>query len=220
MPDDDAAVRLLFAQTVALGSALAVRVAGFDLYSALCLDWYLGDGRADAAVLVHGSVVVGYALVCTDPESYRRWVRGRARHIAARFVGRATYLTHTGRFHRLRLVDGWDLWRNGRGEPAAAHAHVNLAPDHRAGRGGRLLVEHIDRRCRAAAMNGWFGEINAPVGHRAAGLERLGARVVGRAPNRTLSWLAGRAVERLTVVRDLVPSPAPVEAPRLVGATG
>lgn len=219
-PEDDDAIRRLFTSTVVLGHPLPVAVSGFDRYSALCLDWYLGPGRVDAAVLVDGSAVVGYALVCTDPASYRRWVRRHCRSIAARFVGRATYGNDTGRFHRLRLIDSWDLWRRGLDGPMPAHAHLNLAQGRRAGRGGRLLVDHIDRRCRLAGLTGWFGEINAPVGHRAAGLERLGAKVVRRAPNRTLSWLTGRTVERLTVVRDLTPQPARAEAAGLVGATG
>lgn len=202
-PADDDSIRRLFTDTMVLGAPLPFPVAGFDRYSALCLDWYLRHGRDDAAVLVDGDTVVGYALVCTDPVPHRRWVRRQATRIALGVAARATYGTDTGHFFRLRLKDGWDLWRSGLTEPMPAHAHLNLAQGERAGRGGRLLVAHIDNRCRVAGLAGWFGEINAPVGRRAAGLQRLGATIARRDPNRTLSWLAGRPVERLTVVRDL-----------------
>jgi hypothetical protein len=82
-----------------------------------------------------------------------------------------------------------------------AHAHCNLVPGVRAWWAGRLLADHIDDRCRAAGVGGWSGEINAPTGRRAQALIRLGATVVDRSPNLTLSWLAGWPVERLTIVR-------------------
>jgi hypothetical protein len=53
----------------------------------------------------------------------------------------------------------------------------------------------------AAGFPAWFGEMNARAGRRAAALSRWGAEIVGRQPNRTLTWLAGAPVERLTVLR-------------------
>lgn len=49
--------------------------------------------------------------------------------------------------------------------------------------------------------------MNARVGHRSRALERLGAIVIHRAPNHTLSWLLGQPVERLTVARRLPEAP-------------
>jgi hypothetical protein len=44
---------------------------------------------------------------------------------------------------------------------------------------------------------------NARAGRRVAALGRWGAEVVARHPNRTLTWLVGAPVERLTVVRHV-----------------
>ncbi len=104
------------------------------------------------------------------------------------------------RFLRLRVRDGWHMWRHSVDAPFPAHAHINLAAP-RPRLGGRLLADHVDLRCRQAGLPGWFGEMNALVGHRARALERLGADIVHRAPNHTMSWLVGRPVERLTVAR-------------------
>jgi hypothetical protein len=65
------------------------------------------------------------------------------------------------------------------------------------------LVQCVDERCRRAGLPGWYGEINALVGKRASALERIVGPIVDRAPNHTLTWLRGRPVERLTVVRTL-----------------
>jgi hypothetical protein len=151
----------------------------FELYESLCLDWYLTEGAADAAVPDSGITVAGYALVCTRPDRYRRWNRQRA----ARFVGRIVPRLVTGRyrgdarrFYRLRLRDGWALWRGGGADPMLAHAHCNLVPGVRAWWAGRLLADHIDDRCRAAGVGGWSGEINAPTGRRAQALIRSAQR--------------------------------------------
>jgi hypothetical protein len=200
---DDPAVRELFAQTVGLGRPLPFPVAAFEHYQALCLDWYLGPGRADAAVAVDGAHVWGYALVCTHPKEFERWLRSRALLFLVRTAWPALSRGESGRFLRLRVADAWQSRRHRFAPPMAAHAHLNLAAGQRAGVTGRLLVDHIDQRCRLAHLPGWFGEMNAPVGRRARALERLGARVVHRAPNHTLSWLCGQPVERLTVVRHI-----------------
>lgn len=207
-PGDEAAVRALFRDTVCLGGPLPFEVPDWDAYESLCLDWYLGAGRDDAGVLVAGSVVTGYTLVCTDAASFSRWQREHAASFSARIARRLV----TGRLHpdasrflRLRLKDGWDMWRHGIVAPLPAHAHINLSPQSRAADAGRRLADHVDRRCRLAGLPGWFGEMNAVAGRRARALERLGGTIVHRAPNHTLSWLLGRPVERLTVARWLPP---------------
>lgn len=201
---DEAELRRLFRETLVMGRPLPFALADGGRYEALCLDWYLGRGRPDAAVVELGGQIVGFALVCTDQEAFRRWARVRAARYAAYSL---LTLVRTGprspiaRFHRLRLRDGWVMMRS----PAPvfpAHAHINLRPGQRAGRSGRALLTHVDARCRRAGLAGWYGEINAAVGRRASALGLLGS-IAHRAPNHTLSWLAGRPVERLTLVRPL-----------------
>ncbi len=203
---DDAGVRRLFRDTICLGRPLPFAVPQWAAYESLCLDWYLHQGRADAGVLVDDGDITGYALVCTDAGGYQRWQRGQAAqfsYLAATELLTRRMAPDASKFLRLRLQDGWDLWRQGAVTPLAAHAHLNLAPGSRATQAGRQLADHVDRRCRAAGLPGWFGEMNAVVGHRTRALERLGATVVHRAPNHTLSWLLGQPVERLTVARPL-----------------
>jgi hypothetical protein len=199
-------VRRLFRATVALGRPLPFPVPGFAAYERLCLGWFLGPGREDAAVLDEDAVVRGYVLVCADLAAYRRWA---ARTAAAWAVGTAARLAtgrltpEAARFYRLRLLDGARALRAGPEPPMPAVVHLNLDPGLRGGMEGLRLARHADRRCAEAGLPGWYGEVNAPVGGRAAGLRRAGFQVVHRAPNHTLSWLAGRPVERLTVVRTL-----------------
>lgn len=204
---DEEAVRGLFRSTMVLGASPPFAIAGLDRYESLCLDWYLGPGAADAAVLEDDDgMVVGYALVCTDPAGHRAWTRRRAVRFAAGLVPRLAlpaYWGAAGRFYRLRLRDGWELARAKFPDAAPAHAHLNLARSHRAGRGGRVLGRHVDARVSAAGLPGWFGEINAIVGHRVRALERLGGHVVHRVPNHTLTAIVGRPVERLTVLRTV-----------------
>jgi len=201
---DDASVRALFRRTLVMGDPLPFDLPELGRYESLCLDWHLGPGRDDAAVAVSGGEVVGFALVCTDQAAYRRWVRRRAVVYGLRSalgLLRTAPRSPQARFHRSRLRDGLVISRTP--APMPAHAHINLAATHRAGWTGRLLADHVDRRCRAAGLPGWFGEMNAVSGRRAAGLERLGGQVTHRAPNHTLSWLLGRPVDRLTVARLL-----------------
>jgi hypothetical protein len=215
--DDAAAVRRIFRSTVALGHPLPFPLPDFQRYESLCLDWYLTRGAGDAAVLLTGATVVGYALVCTDAEGHRRWNKRKAARFAARVLGRLAagrYRGDAARFYRQRLRDGWAMWRHGCADPLPAHAHCNMVAGVRAGSAGRLLAGHIDDRCRAAGLPGWFGEINAPTGRRAHALQRLGATVVHRSPNLTLTWLAGQPVERLTIARHLPVSEASDHAPR------
>jgi hypothetical protein len=207
---DEPEVRRLFRCTWVLGDRPGFAIPGLSRYEALCLDWYLGPGRADAAVLVDDDGnTVGYALVCTDQSANRAWTRRRAVRFTFGLLPRLllpSYGGAAGRFYRLRLRDGWELARTGAPEAAPAHAHINLASTHRAGIGGRLLAAHVDARVAAAGLSGWFGEINAVVGHRARALERLGGEVVWRAKNHTLSGLLNEPVERLTV-RRMIPHP-------------
>ena len=219
-PGDDDVVRAVFRRTLLLGAPVAFPLPAQGAYEALCLDWYLGPGRDGAAVVETGVVeggggdrvpeVVGYALVCTDPAAWARWNRPRALRWAV--AAGWDVVAHRGggrrrraRFLGKRVRDAWGLWRTPDLAGCGAHAHVNLVPAARAGRAGRLLADHVDRCCRRAGWSGGHGEINAAAGQRARALERLGGRVVGRAPNHTLTWLLGRPVERLTVARPLGP---------------
>jgi hypothetical protein len=199
---DDAAVRRLFRATLGFGSPVPFPLPGLARYERLALDWYLGPGRQDAAVLDRDGEVVGYLLVATDPEGHERALREEALRFTAWAAPRVALrrLPEPARtFWRLRLVDGYRAWR--REEPTSlpkAHVHLNLDPTAKATRRTLDLLHHADER----APDGWFGEINALVGRRASALERVVGRVVDRQPNRTFSWLAGRPVERLTVVRE------------------
>ncbi|MBA2280178.1 MAG: hypothetical protein H0W25_02950 [Acidimicrobiia bacterium] len=114
---DDAAVRHIFRSTIALGRPLGAPPPALRTYEGLCLDWYLGAGRADARLLADGERVLGYALVCTDEDAYHRWSRRRALRAALRVVPAAT----TSRFWRLRLRDAATLRSSPR--PVGAHAH-------------------------------------------------------------------------------------------------
>lgn len=201
---DDAAVAAIFTPTLALGRPMVPEPPRLDGYVRLCLEWYLTEGRPDAAVLRDDGRVVGYALACTDQDSYRRWSRRRGCVFAATTaLHLATHRSSAAalRFWAARLRDGVDLLRAPVVLPA--HAHINLLASHRAGRAGRMLVDHVDDRCRRAGLPGWVGEINAVAGHRARALGRLGATVVHRSPNRTLTWALGTPVERLSVARHL-----------------
>jgi hypothetical protein len=200
-------VRRVFRETVALGRPLPFPVPGFAAYEQLCLGWFLGPGWEDAAVLDQDAVVRGYVLVCTDLPAYRRWAARAAAAWALRATARLAagrLAPEAARFYRLRLLDGVQALKDGPAPPMPAVVHLNLDPGLRGGMEGLRLARHADRRCAEAGLPGWYGEVNAPVGGRAAGLRRGGFEVVHRAPNHTLSWLAGRPVERLTVVRAAV----------------
>jgi hypothetical protein len=205
---DDAAVRRLFRATLGLGRPLAFPLPGIHRYEALCLDWYLGPGRDDAAVLELDGTVVGYVLVCCDASDHARAQRVAAARFTAWAAPRvaARRLPEPARtFWRLRLLDGATAWRTGVRSPA--HAHVNLDRSAR-GTGHSLEVRaHIDARVRRAGHDHWIGEINAVRGRRAGALARLVGEVVDAVPSRTYAWLEGRPVDRLTV-RRRVPAPA------------
>lgn len=84
-----------------------------------------------------------------------------------------------------------------------AHAHLNLAPESRAGATGHRVVAAMDALVAAAGLPGWYGEMNGPPGRSLAALERAGAVVVHRQPSRTFSWLLAIPAERATIVRAL-----------------
>jgi hypothetical protein len=219
---DTHAVRRVFRATLALGRPVSFPLPGLARYEALCLDWYLGAGREDAAVVEHDGTVVGYALVCTDPAGHARATRDEALRFAAWAAPRvfARRLPDPARtFWRLRLRDGWVAWRRSGGTPPFPHAHLNLVSGARATRATLELLAHIDRRARVAGLPTWRGEVNAVRGRRRSALERVVGPVVDVVPNQTYSWLAGRPVDRLTVERA-VPAHAPGDAAITGDATG
>ncbi|MEM8905310.1 MAG: hypothetical protein AAGF02_16525, partial [Actinomycetota bacterium] len=159
-PDDADAIGAIFRATIGLGAPLAFEVPRG--YQELCLGWYLDRGRSDVALVVDDDRAVGYALVCTDEADHQRWVIGAA----ARFVVRSMPAAFNPRsptraaFVRSRWRDGLRLRQSG-APVAPAHAHVNLLPDHRAGRVGRLLVHHVDAVVARAGLPSWYAEINS-----------------------------------------------------------
>jgi hypothetical protein len=81
--DDHGAVGAIFGSTLLLGRELPFSLPDLHRYESLCLDWYLGPGREDAAVVeADDGRVVGYALVCTDEQAHARWMRRRAARFA------------------------------------------------------------------------------------------------------------------------------------------
>jgi hypothetical protein len=203
---DEREVRRLFRATIALGHPVSDQ-PGVDRalrpYERLCLEWYLGAGRRHASVLRDDGRVVGYALVCVDPEGFQRWQQRAVARYVAHVVPRLAlrlYPAPIRRFYRLRFRDGWDLWRHADDRVAGLpHAHFNaIAPG---GLPGRLLADRVDAVVAGAGFEAWYGEMNARAGRRTAALGRWGAEVVSRRPNATLTWLTGAPVERLTVLR-------------------
>lgn len=205
--EDHDAIRRIFRSTLLLGQELPFSLPDLARYESLCLDWYLGPGEHDAAVVESDEGrVVGYALVCTDNTAHARWARRRAMRFALSVTSgfaRGRYRGEAARFYRCRLRDGIAMWRSGRAEPMPAHVHLNLEHGWRDGGARRLLTNHVDDKVRRAGLDGWYGEINALGGHRVRALERLGGRIVHRAPNHTLSAFLGQPVERLTLARSL-----------------
>jgi len=200
---DDAAVRALFRDTIALGRPLPFAASGLGAYERLCLDWYLDQGREVAGVLDRGGVVRGYVLVCLDEEAHRRWAVPRAVAWAAGSLLATAGRGPAARFTRLRVRDAVAAWHAAPPSPYPVHAHFNVARGARAGRAGLALAAHVDEVCRDHGVPGWYGEMNAPAGRRATALEHLGGRVVHRQRNATLSWLAGHDIDRLTVTSPL-----------------
>lgn len=209
-PGDGLEVRRIFRATIVLGRPLALEYADLVSYERLCVDWYLTAGRAHARVVEQDGEIVGYLLACLDQPAYDAWVRRRA----VRWAGRAAYRLATGRlsgdarrFVALRIQDGLTAWREAPPPPFPAHAHLNLSARVRDRGIGHRLAAAMDDMVEAAGLPGWYGEINVPEGGSLRALERDGARVVHRMPNRTFSWLLGTRVHRVTVARSLADRP-------------
>lgn len=205
---DEPELRRLFRATIALGHPVSPD-AGVDAallaYERLCLEWYLTDGRTRASVLCDDDRVVGYALVCVDPDGFGRWQRRAGARFTAHVLPRLLFRRYPAtirRFYRLRLRDGWDLWRHAEDRVTGLpHAHFNAtAPG---ALPGRLLADHVDEVVAGAGFDSWYGEMNARAGRRVAAIGRWGAEIVSRRPNATLTWLTGAPVERLTVLRHV-----------------
>jgi hypothetical protein len=206
---DDEAVAALFDATVVLGHPLQRPLVGADGYRRVCLGWYLGAGRADAAVATDGDRVVGYALMCTDEEAYDSWVRRELTRFTCAMIWRLVTFRidrDSLRFWWWRARDVTALRSSHRSSPMAAHVHLNVGDGARIGSTALALLGHLDERARELGEPGWWGEMNARVGSRERALRRLGIDVVDRQPNHTLSALLGEPVERLTVVRRLAPT--------------
>lgn len=84
-----------------------------------------------------------------------------------------------------------------------ARAHFDVAAGHRSGLAVKTLVEHVDEACREAGLSRWSGQMNAREGRRETVLVGYGFVIHSKTPNRTLSWLAGSDVSRLTVAREV-----------------
>lgn len=196
-------VAALFWDTFVLGDPVPFPIGFREEYEELVLGWYRANPGPSALAWSDGRPV-GYVLACLDQPSFERWQvrRGWAYAstvIRSRLGGRMT--PQERRFFRLRLVDGFEAWRDEDPAATGAHAHFNVARGARSGLLVRELVEHIDGACAGAGLTHWTGQINAREGTREEVLQRYGFVIHSRAPNRTLSWLAGEPVRRLTVVR-------------------
>jgi hypothetical protein len=211
--DDVAAVTDLMESTLVLGRPLG----GADLrdYVRACLEPYVGRRARDAAVIVDDHRrVLGYALVCVDPargevDTRRAMLRLGARVLWTALRGQLNPVTR--RFYLARIRDIAGLMSVGSARTTRPHAHLNIDIAVRSGTAALLLLDHIDARVAAAGFGEWIGEVNAPEGRRAGALERLGFVVIERRRNVTLSWCAGRPVERLTLLRTLT-GPMPAQA--------
>lgn len=212
-PGDALEVRRIFRATIVLGRPLDLPYADIVSYERLCLDWYLTAGRDHARVVEQGGEVVGYLLACLDQSAWEAWSRRRAVRWAARSLWRLAtgrLSADARRFARLRIEDGLDTWRNAPPPPFPAHAHLNLYPHVRAAGTGHRLAAVMDEMVEAAGLDGWYGEINVPQGGSLEALEREGAVVVHRMPNRTFSWALQVPVHRAMVARSLAARPRPL----------
>lgn len=205
---EDAAVRALFRATLLRGRPMPAKVGDLDLYTSLCLDWYLTHGRI--IVAVEDGKVQGYLLACLDEPDHRRWARWRALRWAAAMAWGVALGRRRGdarRFVWLRVRDALHGWRHAPPPPFDAHAHVNLAPWLRSARTGPRLARAMDELVADVGLTGWYGEMNVVEGRSLAVLERIGVTVAHRQPSRTFSWLEGTSIERITLARP-VPRPS------------
>lgn len=224
---DTPALLDVFHQTLALGRPLPFPFPLADAYAELCLGWYLERSPSwDQVVEVDGQVG-GYVLVCTDQGAFERWQLAAGYRYLRRVAAAMTSGQLRGdaaRFVWLRLLDGFDAWREADPGASGVHAHFNLLPAARGGLVVGQLVEHIDAVCRRVGARRWSGQINSLAGSRRRVLAEYGWTLLAVTPNRTLSWLAGAPVERLTVERQVgelrrTSAVAGGEPGTLVGAT-
>lgn len=208
-------VEVLFRTTMVGGRAMPFFLDGLDDYTAFCLDWYFSARGGHAVVAIEDDVVVGYALVCTDPRAYDKHVRRATFLLAARTLRRFA----TGRldadsrhFYRARAHDSWRIWRKRKRIDIAdeAHAHLNVAPHVRRGTVAALLVDTIDTIVHGAGLDAWVGEVNGEANKRRRALERIVGIILDEQPNVTATRLLGRPIVRYTVRRSVT---SPVTAP-------
>jgi hypothetical protein len=201
---EHAVIRKVFWETIVMGRPLPFDLRDADRYERLALDWYLHHEPESARIATVDGRIAGYVLVCTDQVAFDRWMRKEAaRYTAAVVAGlfRGRYPGPSGRFYRLRLADGWDAWRGANAAPTDAHAHLNLSTGFRSGLIIRSLIEHVEAVCLSGGITEWTGQMNALPGRRVRVLEAYGFRVVDARLNRTLTWLCGERVLRLTLHR-------------------
>lgn len=203
-PDDDAEILRILRSTLQLGQPLGVDAGDLTGYESLCLDWYLERGHV--IVAVEAGRIRGYLLACLEQSAYERWARRRAVRWAVAALAQIAVgqrRDDARRFAWLRIRDGLTAWRSAPPAVLPAHAHFNLDVDVRGTGTGHRLAAAMDELVADAGLPGWYGELNVPAGGSLAAIERAGAQVVHRQPNRTLSWLVGVPVERATIARLL-----------------
>jgi hypothetical protein len=201
-------IRKLFRDTLLMGKPLGFRLDEADLYERLSIDWYFTHAPHLGAVAIRDNEVVGYALVCTEPEQYEEWLRAIVWKITRRvFLRLVTFrLSAPSRqFYRLRFLDSFTVWKSRKRLPldVGAHVHMNIREGSRSGSVALALLGHIDTVCREQNVTSWIGEVNATLGSRERALARVLGEIVAIEPNRTFSALLGLHVNRLTVRRDL-----------------
>lgn len=208
MTGRESAIRSLFWDTVTIGQPLPFKLSCADQYERLGLNWYLQNGAGDGAVAVVDNEVVGYCLVCVDPASFHRAQR---RHFIGLAVSVALALI-TGRtnkesrhFYWYRLRDSLAITKTRQALPKNVHMHVhlNVGSKFHDGSVSLKLRDHADHACLMHGATAYFGEMNAIGGRRIVGLHRVGGQIVDDSPNHTFSWLTGKEVHRLTLVRNL-----------------
>jgi hypothetical protein len=81
-------VQHLFHETFLMGKPLGFALDEVGLYEELSLAWYLANAPQLGAVAIRDNEVVGYALVCTDPEEYDEWLAKVAKKLTRRVFAR------------------------------------------------------------------------------------------------------------------------------------
>ena len=205
-------VREIFRNTLVLGKPLEGTLENFELYEEMSVGWYLKPENPGSAVVLDDNTgeVMGYVLICTQPDEYADWLRRQAwrvfrRNALALVTGRLSKVSR--QFYGRRFLDSLTVVRTRSKHDAgsAAHVHMNLRPEVRTGLVALSLYLHADTVCRDAGLDTWIGEVNAVEGTRMRALERLVGEIVDVQKNRTASFFNGTKVNRLTVRRS-VPS--------------